>query len=89
MPYSLAQKSSPISPVNITAEGVAIKGYDPVAYFTDMKPIRGISEFKYSWKNAQWRFAGSDHLEMFTKNPEKYAQVRGLLRLCSKPGENS
>ena len=39
-------KSSPISPVNVTAEGVAIKGYDPMAYFADGKPIRGLPELK-------------------------------------------
>ena len=70
-------KSSPISPVNVTDEGVAIKGYDPVAYFTDRRPIKGMPEFKYVWKSAQWRFAGSDHLEMFKKDPEKYAPRYG------------
>jgi YHS domain-containing protein len=70
-------KSSPITPVNVTSEGVAIKGYDPVAYFTDSRPVRGMPEFKYVWKRSEWRFASSDHLEMFKKNPEKYAPRYG------------
>jgi YHS domain-containing protein len=70
-------KSSPISSVNVTTEGVAIKGYDPVAYFTDSRPTRGLPEFKYVWKRAEWRFASSDHLEMFKKDPEKYAPRYG------------
>ena len=70
-------KSPPISPVNVTEEGVAIKGYDPVAYFADGKPVRGLPEFKYVWKGTQWRFAGPEHLEMFKKGPEKYAPGYG------------
>ncbi len=70
-------KSPPISQVNVTSEGVAIKGYDPVAYFTDSRPVRGMPEFKYVWKSAEWRFASSDHLEMFKKDPEKYAPRYG------------
>jgi len=70
-------KSSPISPVNVTPDGVAIKGYDPVAYFTDSRPIRGMPELKYLWKSAEWRFAGTEHLEMFKKDPDKYAPRYG------------
>ena len=70
-------KSSSIPPVNMTSKGVAIKGYDPVAYFSDNGPVRGVPEFKYVWKSAEWRFASSDHLEMFKKDPEKYAPGYG------------
>ena len=70
-------KVSQISPVNVTADGVAIKEYDPVAYFTDRRPVKGIPEFKYEWKGAEWRFASSDHLEMFKKDPDKYAPRYG------------
>lgn len=61
----------------MTAEGVAIKGYDPVAYFTDSRPVMGIQGFKYIWEGAEWRFSGSDHLEMFKKDPDKYAPMYG------------
>jgi YHS domain-containing protein len=71
------ERSSLISPVNTSAEGLAIKGYDPVAYFTDIKPTMGRPEFKYVWKGAEWRFDSSDHLEMFKKDPEKYAPRYG------------
>ena len=69
--------TSPVLPVNITPEGIVIKGYDPVAYFTDSRPVRGMPEFKYIWKSAEWRFASSDHLEMFKKDPDKYAPRYG------------
>lgn len=70
-------KSSPISQVNTSAEGVAIKGYDTVAYFNDIKPTMGRSEFKYVWRGAEWRFDSSGHLEKFKKDPEKYAPRYG------------
>ncbi|MGC2061696.1 MAG: YHS domain-containing (seleno)protein [Thermodesulfovibrionales bacterium] len=69
---------SPFIPaINATSEGVAIKGYDPVAYFTDGRPIKGKPEFKYAWNTAEWRFSSSGHLEMFMQDPEKYAPRYG------------
>lgn len=70
-------KSTPISQINATPEGVAIKGYDPVAYFSDMRPVMGRPEFNFAWKGAEWRFADSEHLEMFKNDPEKYAPRYG------------
>ena len=59
-----------------TAKG-AIKGYDPVAYFTESKPVKGEKEFIYSWKGAEWYFASAENLEKFKVNPEKYAPQYG------------
>jgi hypothetical protein len=44
------------SPINTDSNGVAIKGYDPVAYFTLSKPVEGKKEFEYKWQDAIWRF---------------------------------
>jgi enamine deaminase RidA (YjgF/YER057c/UK114 family) len=52
---------------------LAISGYDPVAYFTDGKPVPGKSEFEYKWHNARWRFASLAHRDMFAGNPDRYA----------------
>ncbi len=57
--------------------GVAIEGYDPVAYFTDGKPVMGKAEYSYKWSDAQWNFANEKHLEMFKENPDKYAPQYG------------
>ena len=57
--------------------GVAIKGYDTVAYFTDGQPIEGKSEFHYSWDDVQWRFASVAHRDQFAANPERYAPQYG------------
>jgi enamine deaminase RidA (YjgF/YER057c/UK114 family) len=52
---------------------LSIGGYDPVAYFTDGKPIPGKSEFEYVWHDARWRFASAAHRNLFVNDPEHYA----------------
>jgi YHS domain-containing protein len=66
-----------IEPINKTSDGVAIKGYDPVAYFIDRKPVKGSREFEYVWMGAKWHFSSADHRDLFVKNPEKYAPQYG------------
>lgn len=55
----------------------AIHGYDPVAYFTEGKAIKGDREFTYEWKDVKWRFASQEHLDLFTADPAKYAPQYG------------
>jgi YHS domain-containing protein len=57
--------------------GVAIDGYDPVAYFTEGKPVEGSSDFEYEWMGATWRFASAAHRDQFAAGPEKYAPQYG------------
>lgn len=66
-----------IEPVNKTSDGVAIKGYDPVAYFTDSKPVKGSKDFEYVWMGAKWRFSTAGHKDLFIKDPDKYAPKYG------------
>ena len=65
------------SPINVDSEGVTLKGYDTVAYFTDGKPVEGKKEFQHEWHGAKWLFASEEHLNMFRENPEKYAPQYG------------
>jgi YHS domain-containing protein len=58
-------------------KGVAIKGYDAVAYFTDSKPVEGKSDIAYKWKGAKWHFISAEHRDMFKADPEKYAPQYG------------
>ena len=58
-------------------DGVALKGYDPVSYFTDMKPEMGMSDLSYEWGGATWQFTNKDHLKMFKENPSNYAPQFG------------
>jgi hypothetical protein len=56
---------------------VAIKGYDPVAYFTMKRPIKGSEEFELEWLAATWRFSNEEHRTLFAGNPVKYAPQYG------------
>ena len=51
---------------------LAIKGYDPVAYFTIGKPTRGRAEFEYEWDERRYRFSQAQHRELFKKEPARY-----------------
>jgi hypothetical protein len=52
---------------------LAIRGYDPVAYFTDGKPTPGQAAHEYVWHDLRWRFASLAHREAFAKEPVRYA----------------
>jgi YHS domain-containing protein len=57
--------------------GVAIRGYDTVAYFTVGEPTEGSKDFSAQWQGASWHFASQEHLDLFEANPEKYAPQYG------------
>lgn len=56
---------------------VAIKGFDPVAYFTEGKAMEGDENLTFKWLGAKWRFATSEHKEIFAADPIKYAPQYG------------
>ena len=60
---------------------VAIKGYDPVAYFTMSRAVKGSEEFASDWLGATWHFSTAEHRDFFTASPIKYAPQYG--GLCS------
>ncbi len=64
-------------PIEKDAQGVAIHGYDPVAYFTAGKPVSGKAEYKTQWQGAEWHFASAENRDLFVKSPEKYAPQYG------------
>ncbi|MFZ6870541.1 YHS domain-containing (seleno)protein [Undibacterium sp. Di27W] len=68
--------AAPIAPIFATEAG-AIRGYDPVAYFKQNKPVKGKKELSYQWQGADWHFASKDNLEAFKADPEKYAPQYG------------
>ena len=60
-----------------TADGAAIRGYDPVGYHLQSGPVKGQPEFSYTYNNAVWQFASRENLDLFRNNPEKYAPAYG------------
>ena len=63
--------------INKDLNGVAIKGYDPVAYFTVGKAVKGKSQIRYSWKGASWWFSSAANRDKFVADPERYAPQYG------------
>jgi YHS domain-containing protein len=57
---------------NLNDIGVIIDGYDPVAFFTDDKPVKGDAQFQFSYEDAIYYFSTQEHLQLFKENPEKY-----------------
>ena len=55
----------------------AIRGYDPVAYFTQHKPVEGSAGFTHQWMGAKWRFVNAANRDAFAKTPAKYAPQYG------------
>ena len=66
---ALAQSKSLL---NLDKSGVAIQGYDPVAFFTDSKPVKGKEEFVARHNGATYYFASKEHRALFKAGPAKY-----------------
>ncbi len=57
--------------------GLAVHGYDPVAYFKQGKPVIGNPDYAFIYQKASYRFSSKANLETFKSNPAKYAPVYG------------
>ena len=66
-----------LDPVFSTYLGGAIRGYDPVAYHTEGKPVAGKRAHRVEWKGATWSFASAENKALFEGDPEKYAPRYG------------
>jgi hypothetical protein len=63
-------------PVNKDGK-VAIKGYDPVAYFAQGAAVKGSPKFAHEWMGAIWQFSSAANRDLFVKDPEVYAPQYG------------
>jgi hypothetical protein len=52
--------------------GLAISGFDPVAYFTERKPVFGRPDLELAYDGTVWRFQNEGNLAAFKANPEVY-----------------
>ena len=57
----------------LAATRVALKGYDPVSYFTDGRPEKGSSEFTFAFDDTTYWFKSAEHRSLFAADPEHYA----------------
>lgn len=69
--------AAPKPTINQDRQGLAMKGYDPVAYFVSGQPARGAADVQYQWNGATWRFSNAQNRELFVRDPEKYAPQFG------------
>lgn len=74
---ALPASAGALPPVFSTPSGGAIRGYDPVAYFTEKRPVKGEMAFSHEWKGAVWRFSSARNLALFRAAPGKYAPRYG------------
>ena len=60
-----------------STDGMAIRGFDPVAYFTMSKPVKGDAAISSNWDGANWAFSSAENKALFDADPEKYAPKYG------------
>jgi len=73
--YAYDEKST--NSVNVDAQGIALKGYDTVSYFTSGGPVLGSANFTEKFNGATYWFANSANRDTFKANPEKYIPAFG------------
>ncbi len=56
---------------------VAVGGYDPVAYFTDGRPVRGATQHRITHQGYEYRFASAEHLAAVRADPSRYLPQYG------------
>ncbi len=73
--------------VNATAAGIAVDGFDTVAYFELGHPVKGRANYSVDYKGVQWLFATPEHRNAFAANPERYApQYNGFCAVAVSEG---
>ena len=73
---SKVSQIEPVDELNLQ-QGVALKGYDPVAYFAEAQPRAGDPAISYQWKGATWLFSTQEHRKAFMADPGQYAPQFG------------
>lgn len=73
---------------NVTNDGIAIGGYDVVAYFVSGKPHRGTAAYSVIWEGAEWHFTNDENRGLFVASPETYAPVYGGFCSMAMAGGN-
>ena len=74
---ALAQDQQSTASINLDTQGIALHGYDPVAYFKVKKPTLGLANLTHTFDGGIYRFSNLSNLEKFKANPVKYAPQFG------------
>jgi YHS domain-containing protein len=68
---------APSVEINADATGLVIRGYDPVAYFTEGRPVPGRSEISVEYGGAKYLFSSTANRDAFNAAPQKYVPQYG------------
>jgi YHS domain-containing protein len=63
--------------INTGSDGLAIKGFDAVAYFAVDNAVKGNAKYEYVWNGAKWLFSNEENMKKFQADPETYAPQFG------------
>ena len=66
-----------VAKINTDTDGLAVRGFDTVAFFTESGLVKGSPSHEYVWNGAKWFFASAENLAKFKENPEGYAPQFG------------
>lgn len=79
LPFALAMLAGTAAHAGaiFVTDGIAIHGYDPVAYFTEHRPVKGSPEHAWAYRGATFWFASDAHRAVFQADPDHYAPRYG------------
>jgi len=85
---ALAAVPGSTSAVNVDQAGLALRGFDPVAYFETGKPMKGVDAISTTFNGARYLFASEAHRRTFLADPAKYVpQFGGFCAVGTSFGE--
>jgi hypothetical protein len=62
-----------VDKVSKSKSGVAIRGFDTVAFHTEKRAVKGKKEFAYQWADATWYFKSAENRDLFAADPIRFA----------------
>lgn len=76
--------------VNVDKNGVGLQGYDPVAYFTQNRPVQGNPQIQSTYNGVKYYFASQEDKKTFDANPSKYEpQFGGYCAYAASQGHTA
>ena len=76
--------------VSVDKQGVGLQGYDPVAFFTDGRPVKGQSQFESAYRGVRYLFASAANKAAFEAEPQKYEpQFGGFCAYAASEGHTA
>jgi len=75
--FAACARTESFATVNTNGEGIALNGFDAVAYFAADKAVEGSKTYEYAWNGAKWLFSSAENLEKFKQDPAAYAPQFG------------